>query len=76
LQQEDGSVLDEAQDKDVETKETVRKILAQVSLLSVLAQLVSRKAILKKLLNYLLYPPLDLDAEHVVYCCKQALSTI
>jgi hypothetical protein len=49
LQQEDGSILDEAQAKDVETKETVRKILAQVSLLSVLAQLVSQKAILKKL---------------------------
>ncbi len=41
--------MDEAQDKDVETKETVRKILTQVSLLSVLAQLVSQKAILKKL---------------------------
>lgn len=49
LQQDDGSVLDECQAKDVETKETVREILAQVSLLSVLAQLVSRKAILKKL---------------------------
>jgi hypothetical protein len=34
-------MMEEAQAKDVETKETVHKILAQVSLLSVLAQLVS-----------------------------------
>jgi hypothetical protein len=34
------------------------------------------KGHLEETLNYLSYPPLDLDVELVAYCCKQTLSSI